>query len=668
MSLNNKRISCKTLIAVLAVMISNQVRSQSTAVVHVTPPASVNAAHQNTMANLGSFLQIELDANTSLTIVDRSEILALMDEREFAQMMSSPQNQIPTGLDAAADYLITVQVLQFGSTGVKRGALLSQFTGRATARVVQTTNGAPVASVTANIEDFFRNDTDAMVALAKQLSQQIEKRLENHLKGTTSDAAEAQMQILRIRPDGTVMISHESGGLAAGDRLQIYDVEEFEDPRTPGVLLRDEIPVGVVEIIRVSSGFVTARPVRTDANLAALMLARKKAGSGGSHAAAAHNTPAPPSSADHRADLMRGRGQNAVRPSLHVGLFRYSNEFNLSQTADRGARPGSNDASGATLGAIAGGVARGGGPSEWIPGAIVGGIAGSVADQERQRQSDISERRKQDARDEQSITSMDRSSPVLREMVITKATASQRFDVVENIRMDEIFAQMDQDLDGNFDPNRLPQRGQLQGAKYSVFGTILRFETNRRQTGFGVAGGREQVEMSITLALRVVDNETGRMEISDQITSSIVTGSQQTGFLGFGTSSENQGAIGELLDNLSQDIIAKIVTTLYPIQIINVNHAEQTVILNAGETILSRNDRLRVFETGEQIVDPYSGMILGNAETEIAEILITETHPGFSRGRITRLRPNANSPLAAGQICRPVVNNSSNAVPQRRGF
>ena len=254
---------------------------------------------------------------------------------------------------------------------------------------------------------------------------------------------------------------------------------------------------------------------------------------------------------------------------------------------------------------------------------------------------------------DQKETAIEKESPVLREMVVTKAQKSGKFTVIEQTRMDEIKGQMDNEMDGDYDQGALVQRGKMQSAKYSAFGTITRYETYRKQTGYSIAGGNETLTMKVTLDMRLVDNELGTVVGSDQVTGQIDTTSSQVGILGLGRASESQGEIGRLLDNLAQNVVAKIVTTLYPIHIIAVNSDEKVVMINAGETVVSVGERLIVYARGNEVVDPYTGEVLGSEEMTVGEVEVYETRVKFANCRIIKpiQRPGD---LKVGQICRPL--------------
>ena len=248
-------------------------------------------------------------------------------------------------------------------------------------------------------------------------------------------------------------------------------------------------------------------------------------------------------------------------------------------------------------------------------------------------------------------TAIEKESQVLREMVLTKAQKSGKFTIVEQTRKDEIKEQMNNEADGDYSTNNLIPRGQMLSAKYSAFGTITRFETDRKQKGFSIVGGNESLTMKITLDLRLVDNESGTVVSSDQVTGSINSDSSQVGLLGFGTASENQGAIGALLDDLSKNVVAKIVSTLWPIKIISVNADEKVVMVNAGESVVPVGSRLAVYAQGEQVTDPETGEVLGSQETTVGEIEVFETTPRFSKCKIIKPLQRVQV-IQVGQICR----------------
>lgn len=648
-----------------------------TAALEITFSSGVASPLTNELGALEQLLRNYLTDGGLFDVVDRGEFTNLVGERVFSQFNSPAGEQKRMRRDASADYVITISVSELRSTAVKRGSLLTQYVGLVSARIVDTERGTPLASVRTEIKDFFPSGAQAVNALATKLASDLNASARKELagedalaKGTPAGQA-AELTILRVRPNGEIMVSDDHNVLSIGDELAVYAVDEFPDPRDPSIMLKDEIMMGTIKVERKGASGAFARAITPGVTFEPLMIARKQMASAAKETTGAISSENDTAMAtDPRSEI----AQTGVKPTLHIGKFKYSQEFDLSQTADR--TSGSNAGSGslAVLGAVAGGLIKGGKPEEWIPAAVVGGAVGEVADNELEKSGDRRERSREDqanSRQQQAgndRTAITKESAVLREMVLTKAHASQRFQIIEDARLDEIEDYMNRETNGNFDASSLVKRGNLQSAKYSAFGTILRFETNSKRKGYSIAGGSEKVEMTLTMALRLVDNETGRVVVSDQISGSIDTGSSQVGFLGFGTASENQGAIGELMDVLARNVMAKIVTTLYPIQVIDVNVTERVVMINAGKTVVNRLDRLTVFQAGEKVYDPYSGMELGSSEQEVGEIEVFEVQARFSKARIIRPVKDIGLIIKRGNICRPAVEKTSAMErPERKG-
>ncbi len=642
--------------------------------VEVRPATGVAQEVLSDLEEFGSILRSALGAGGVVDVVDRSEFGDLVRAREFSMASSPEAEALQSGMDAASRYRVVARVGAFAKTGVIRGPLRSEYHGVAAARVVDVQRGTSVADVQSRVKGFYATGTDAATALADDLATKINEELAKLFPPPSVSPSGAQggghrspgsdMVVLRVRDAGNILVSNDQQALSPGDKLKVYIQEEFEDPRNPGTMLMDEEEIGDIEVIRVTPNGAVARALTQNVDFEPLMVVRKM---GGTTVAEVKEEATPPREKPAAAAIPA----TGTKPSLFIGSFKYSNEFDLSQTASRAGTPittpGAGQGSLATAGALIGGLATGGKPAEWLGGALAGAVAGQVADSERRQYEHGGSQRNAQMPSDEKQTAIDKESQVLREMVRAKAHRSQRFTVVENDRIEEIRAQMNLETDGDYDTSSLVRRGRLQGAKYSAFGTITRFETNRRQRGFSVVGGQESVEMKITMFLRMVDNETGTTVVGDEVTSSIFTESSQAGFLGFGTASENQGAIGELMDNLAQNVIGKIVTTLWPIRVMQVNPAQRRVMISAGEAVVSQGDRLVVYQICDPVVDPYTGETVGHSETEIGTIEVIETQARFSVARIVKPVNNVEQ-VEVGFMCRPVIAPlASTSRPATRG-
>lgn len=499
-----------------------------------------------------------------------------------------------------------------------------QYTARAVLRCTKLAE-ATESTRTVELTDYVQSPSDLFAPLAAKIAREFTLGI-YPVKVASLDG-------------GSAVLNYGSAVLSPGDRLEFFAVSEVRDPDTGEVISTGSKRAGILQVVSVEERSALADVVEGQPDI-------------GTKCKVAAPAAAPDGPAIARPAAAGGPKTIAVtgeKPTLSIGKFKYSNEFDLSQTADRGGRAitsgGAGQGSGAVLGTLVGAAVGG------AAAAVGGAVAGQVIDSERRQFGDHPGQGAHIPRDQRE-TAIEKESQVLREMVLTKAQKSGKFTVTEQTRKDEIKEQMDLEADGDYDTASLARRGRMQAARYSVFGTITRFETLRKQTGFSIIGGNETVTMKMTLDLRLVDNELGTVVVSDQVTGQIDTGNSQLGFMGLGTASESQGEIGQLMDDLAQNIVAKIVTTLWPIKIVSVNTAEKTAVINAGDAIVGVGQRLAVYGLGGELIDPETGEVLGHEETTIGELEVYEVQPRFSKCRI--LKPvRTPEEIRVGQICRP---------------
>lgn len=604
-----------------------------------------DAAYVTDFAAFNEMLRTSFTQSRRFSLVERAKLDQMLKEQNLGEAgIVSPETAKQMGTAVAADFVIYGSISEAVFTDRVRGQI-KEFRISVDLSILDVASGEIKAASDLEVTDF-GSVKQVMRTLSEALTSKVIFNIYPIMVASASPTE--------------VMMNYGEQFVSVGQVYQVFAKGNVVmDPATGEVLAFEEIPAGTVRVTQATGKFSKAEILDSSQPIAAGMICRPASG-----AVAATN-----------ADAGAGAGGNipgtgmvvGVKPTLFIGKFKYSNEFDLSQTADRGGKrissAGAGQGSGGVLGAVVGGLITGGKPSEWLGGAAVGALVGQTADSERNRHNAADPQGAQLPSD-QVETAIDKESQVLREMVVTKAHKSGKFTVVEQTRKGEIKEQMDNEVDGDYSTASLVQRGKMQSAKYSAFGTITRFETDTKQKGYSIVGGNENVTMTLTLELRVVDNELGTIVCSDQITGSVQTQSSQIGLLGFGTASENQGAMGGLLDTLSQNIISKVVSTLWPIKIIAVNAGENVVTINVGEALVSVGDLLAVYAQGAKIVDPDTGEILGSEEKTVGSVQVYETTARFSKCKIST--PTLGTPtMIIGQICRPAVRGVAtyNAAP-----
>ena len=573
--------------------------------------------------NFQDLLKAEINKLGKIEAAKRDDLRSAVEEIQNSQSgLFDPGTAQQLGGFKSAQLAIGGS-LELIDRNIDRG-MRKQYTARAVLKITKLTT-ATESTRTTELTDFAQSPADLFGPLAAKLAREF-------------TLATYPVKVAAVDGNNAVL-NYGSSILKQGDQLAFFDLAVVKDPDTGEVISTGSKRAGTLRVTSVDERSAAAEIVEGQPGVGTKCTLEATS-------AESQEVVATPSK---KAIPVTGE-----KPTLSIGKFKYSNEFDLSQTADRGGKQissaGAGQGSGGTLGAIAGGLLAGGKPKQWLGGAALGALAGQTVDSERKAAGADKPEGAQMPSD-QKETAIEKESPVLREMVVTKAHKSGKFTVVEQTRKNEIKDQMDNELDGDYAESDLIQRGELKSAKYTAFGTITRFETDTAQKSGGVFGGSEQVTMKITLDLRLVDNTSGTIVGSDQVTGRIITGSSQAGLLGFGTSSENHGAIAALLDNLSRNVVAKIVTTIWPIKLIAVNADEKVVMINAGEATVQPGQRLIVYGQGNQVVDPETGEVLGSEEMTAGEVEVFETQVKFSKCKIIKpiQRPED---LKVGQICR----------------
>lgn len=514
----------------------------------------------------------------------------------------------------------------------------NKFTLRANVKIADIET-ATESAISAEVTDFAQSPSDLLEPLAKAIARKL--------------SFEYYPVKIAAVVDDTVILNYGKAVFSKGDVLGFYENAEITDPDTGVVISRSFRKLGTLTIVSLEALSAVAKTTDGSPEMSQICKLEEPGDGedgGGNTSVAAKPRAVVPTSGN--------------KPTIYIGKFKYSNEFDLSQTSNRGGRPITTSAagggSGALLGAIAGGLLSGSSTKDVIVGTVAGAAVGGVVDSERRQYEHGKQGSGAADPYDQRATAIEKESPVLREMTLTKMHKSGKFTVVEQARKNEIKSQMDNEMDGDFDEADLITRGKMKSAKYSVFGTITRFQTDRTQKGNSIFGGKEDVMMTISLDMRLIDNELGTIICSDEVTASIPTHTEQSGFMGFGTATENQGAIGDLLKKLSKNIVFKIATTLWPVTVIS-DPIDGVILINVGDSFVEIGDILSAYSIGDSIVDPTTGEILGASEKFVGNIRVCETLPGYSKCKISSAENTGN--IGKGFVCRPaVVQNFSETV------
>lgn len=426
--------------------------------------------------------------------------------------------------------------------------------------------------------------------------------------------------------NGVLILNYGEGYVKEGSILDVFSQgDAIIDPATGLVLANAEEMIGQIKVKSVLKNFSKASIAHADGAITTGVICRlskvKPAKSGHPELGVA----------------ALGSAKTQGKLKVAVGQFVYSSELDLRQTTDR------------TRSVSTSAATKGGG--------LLGGVGKLLVGEVYK--SPTAGQPKPAPRAGQDRTEHSKKSDTLREMVVTRLVKTGQFDVLERSRMHEINSEIDMISSGGkglFDKEQL-SKVRLQGADYLVHGTITRLSEDIHNTT-KILQNKNTVMLDMTLEIRIVDLKTGSIIAADAMSTSVETTKASAGFLGIlGTANEQKGGMGDLLSDCAFGVVSKMVTSLRPIVVIDVNHDTGEVMVNYGVGIIDDGRLYEVFSQGKQIRDPHTGLVLGNAETTVGVMTPVRIDNRFSKLKLVK-SDGVSGVITVGMICRPKANAS----------
>ena len=219
-------------------------------------------------------------------------------------------------------------------------------------------------------------------------------------------------------------------------------------------------------------------------------------------------------------------------------------------------------------------------------------------------------------------------------------TLSAKFTVIERKQLDLVLKEQGLGAAGAVTPQTAAKVGQLLGVKYIVVGGIDKFAINDTKAGFrGVGGNLQQAEATINL--RFVDTTTGERVLAVSADAEVKKGG---GFFRDASASRNAqwGIASEAIEKASKAMLAKFVSGGYIDRLTSAARpgvVEARVVKIEGQKIwinlgaqagIKVGDTFNVFNVGEALVDPVSGVTLGADEKQTGTAAVSEIQDRYA--------------------------------------
>lgn len=241
----------------------------------------------------------------------------------------------------------------------------------------------------------------------------------------------------------------------------------------------------------------------------------------------------------------------------------------------------------------------------------------------------------------------------LTEMMVTELVNSGRFIVVERQEIADVLAEQDLQYSGAVNPETAVQAGRVVGAQYFIRPVITTFSYGEKGRGgdaaitvpadvpvagrIRIGGGKKTVQARLVIDSRIYDVETSQVTSAVVGEGSIERSSSQVGLtsdvLDVGTEGFNDTPLGEATRAAVEEAVTKIIDEIgdepWHGRVVTVREGQ--VYINAGsESGIQPGDMLEVFRVGEELVDPETGLNLGQIEEKLGQLEVTSVEEKFS--------------------------------------
>lgn len=212
-------------------------------------------------------------------------------------------------------------------------------------------------------------------------------------------------------------------------------------------------------------------------------------------------------------------------------------------------------------------------------------------------------------------------------MIETAIASTGKFRLMERQRMGHLVGEQARARGGMVTSNSPRRTGGFEGVDYLIYGTITSVSAKQKQdigatllSGF-LSGNRASAQScsrtvgTLAVDIKITDADSGEIKYVTRINQ------QQTSAATCGEDGKIDSAA--LIRAAADRVAAGLVTSIYPIQVAAVE-GDGSVILNYGEGTLELGQLLSVYSKGTQIRDPASGEVIGNNETKLGLVRVSE--------------------------------------------
>ena len=242
------------------------------------------------------------------------------------------------------------------------------------------------------------------------------------------------------------------------------------------------------------------------------------------------------------------------------------------------------------------------------------------------------------------------------DILVSELMQNRNIEIMERTQIDRVVAEIAGGMTGLFDESTVAKAGKSLGLNYVVMGKIIDVSSKASSGGIttrklpgagrlgGIGGGMGSAQANVTVNVKVVDVETGRLMLSEIATHSENVGGSIGGSIGdtrVRDGGDAQTSSFNFYSSIARQAISKaayeIIMAFFPPEYEVLLVRPKDLVISGG-----RNDgvrlqqRYKVIREGEVLIDR-NGNVVGVDIKDVADITITSVEATTATGKIDKI-------------------------------
>ena len=245
------------------------------------------------------------------------------------------------------------------------------------------------------------------------------------------------------------------------------------------------------------------------------------------------------------------------------------------------------------------------------------------------------------------------------DMLTTALVKSGKYIVLERSEIDRLLAEQDLATSGIVTPESAAKIGKMLGVEIAVIGAVTEFGASKSDVGGrlkGIGIGVKSQSATVAVDIRLINTSTGEIMVADNVRKSKSKKGLRlaTEALRFDSRNEfDQSLVGKATREAIEQVVKLINKHApeIPWQAKVVTAKGNMVIINAGANSgVQPGDRFVVYRTGEELIDPDTGLSLGTMESKVGVIEVVNNNIG--NGKASQCKVLSGQNFQRGDIVR----------------